>query len=247
MTRAYGVAVVGGGADSARTAEARSARGRPNWWIVLSVSLALIAVLVATAGTSQRPPRLQRLRALDGHTAAQERGRRPSGATTLGSGQTTTTSTSALAAPPPASPGGGGTSVFSPAAPSVGPTSGSTVTPTTTAPTATTTTTSPLQSTTHQPAARSTQNEGYLDPPLQTSQAFVFTGSGATEVSVIWSGSTYLTMVVSCSNGSQTVGGTSAMQATLPDAAGSCRATVSEPSSESATLTFTITIGPPGG
>jgi len=33
----------------------------------------------------------------------------------------------------------------------------------------------------------------------------------------------------------------------LPDATGSCRATVSEPSSESAALTYTITIGPAGG
>jgi len=111
----------------------------------------------------------------------------------------------------------------------------------------TTTTTAPLQNTTQQAAARSTQTEGYLDPPGQTSKVFAFTGSGATEVSVVWSGSTYLTMVVSCPDASQSVGGTSAMQATLPNAAGSCRATVSEPSSESATLTFTITIGPPGG
>jgi hypothetical protein len=137
--------------------------------------------------------------------------------------------------------------VLSSAAPSVGPESAGTGTPTTTTPAVTTTTTAPLQSATQQPAARSTQNEGYLDPPLQTSQAFVFTGSGAIEVSVVWSGSTYLTMVVSCPTGSQSVGGTSAMQATLPDAAGSCRATVNEPSSESTTLTFTITIGPPGG
>jgi hypothetical protein len=54
-------------------------------------------------------------------------------------------------------------------------------------------------------------------------------------------------MVVSCANGNQSVGGTSAMQASLPDAQGSCRATVSEPSSESTALTFTITIGPAGG
>jgi hypothetical protein len=218
-------------------------RGGPNWWVVLAVSLALIAVLVATAGTSARP---QRPPALGGHPAAHGR-TRPAGTATLGTVQTTTTSTSAPAAPPPGSPRSGGSSVFSSAAPSVGPASAGTGTPTTTAAVVTTTTTAPLQSTTQQPAARSTQNEGYLDPPLQTSQAFVFTGSGATEVSVVWSGSTYLSMVVSCSNGSQSVGGTSAMQATLPDAAGGCRAMVSEPSSESATLTFTITIGPPGG
>ena len=66
-------------------------------------------------------------------------------------------------------------------------------------------------------------------------------------MSVIWSGSTYLTLDVSCPSGSQSVGGTSVMQATLPDASGSCLATVSEPASESVALTYTITIGPAGG
>ena len=37
------------------------------------------------------------------------------------------------------------------------------------------------------------------------------------------------------------------MAASLPDASGSCLATVSEPTTESASLTFTITIGPAGG
>ena len=67
------------------------------------------------------------------------------------------------------------------------------------------------------------------------------------EVSVLWSGTTYLTMQVSCPNGGQSVGGTSAMAASLPNASGSCLATVSEPASESASLTYTITIGPAGG
>jgi hypothetical protein len=97
-----------------------------------------------------------------------------------------------------------------------------------------------------QPADR-TQSEGYLDPPVQTSTGFGFTGSGAMSVSVVWSGSTYLTMTVSCANGTQNVGGTSAMAAPLPDATGSCRATVSEPTTETTALTFTISIGPAGG
>ena len=37
------------------------------------------------------------------------------------------------------------------------------------------------------------------------------------------------------------------MAASLPDAGGSCLATVSEPASETAALTYTITIGPAGG
>jgi hypothetical protein len=37
------------------------------------------------------------------------------------------------------------------------------------------------------------------------------------------------------------------MAADLPDAAGSCMATVTEPAPESVTLSYTITIGPAGG
>ncbi len=67
------------------------------------------------------------------------------------------------------------------------------------------------------------------------------------QISVLWSGTTYLTMTVSCPSGSQSVGGTSAMAASLSQASGSCRATVTEPSSESVALTYTISIGPAGG
>jgi hypothetical protein len=37
------------------------------------------------------------------------------------------------------------------------------------------------------------------------------------------------------------------MAVSLPDAQGTCEATVSEPSSEDTALSFTITIGPSGG
>jgi hypothetical protein len=96
-------------------------------------------------------------------------------------------------------------------------------------------------------AADRIQTTGYLDPPLQTSNSFTFTGSGAMDIAVVWSGDTYLTMSVECPAGGQSVGGTSGMQASLSDASGSCSATVSEPSSESVPLTYTITIGPTGG
>ncbi len=114
---------------------------------------------------------------------------------------------------------------------------------TTTTVTTITATTVPSSST---PADRM-QTQGYLNPPLQPSNGYGFTGTGAMQISVVWSGDTYLTMTVSCPNGSQNVGGTSAMAASLPDASGSCRATVSEPTSESTSLTYTITIGPAGG
>jgi hypothetical protein len=114
---------------------------------------------------------------------------------------------------------------------------------------ATTTTTVPPTTTTSVAASHPSdiQSQGVIEPPQQRSSSFGFTGTGAMEVSVTWSGDTYLTMDVSCPSGSQSVGGSSAMAASLADASGSCLATVSEPTSESAALTYTITIGPAGG
>jgi hypothetical protein len=114
---------------------------------------------------------------------------------------------------------------------------------TTTVPLATTTTTGASAAV----AADRTQTQGYLNPPTEPSNKFGFTGAGAMEISVVWSGNTYLTMQVSCPNGGQSVGGTAAMAASLPDASGSCLATVTEPSSETTSLTYTISIGPAGG
>jgi hypothetical protein len=124
------------------------------------------------------------------------------------------------------------------------------VSTTTTAPTTTTTSTASTTTTTaatsSQPADRM-QTQGVLDPPLQTSNGYGFTGTGPMQIAVLWSGNTYLTMTVSCPSGNQSVGGTSAMEASLPDASGSCRATVSEPAPETTALTYSITIGPAGG
>ena len=69
-------------------------------------------------------------------------------------------------------------------------------------------------------AGRPHADPGLPSPPLQTSNSFAFTGTGAMQISVLWSGSTYLTMKVSCPNGSQSVGGTAAMAASCPTPAG---------------------------
>jgi hypothetical protein len=115
--------------------------------------------------------------------------------------------------------------------------------PTTTIPVVVPTTTTTVAS----PPLGSGSHQGVIEPPAQRSSSVGFTGTGAMRISAVWSGSTYLTMQVSCPSGSQNVGGSSAMEASLPDASGSCLATVSEPTSESAALTYTITIGPAGG
>jgi hypothetical protein len=207
-----------------------------------------MALLVATAGT--KAPALHR-----GGDAARTAARiahRPGAPHTAGargasSSPTTTTdtTTTTTTAPPSGATdvASAGRTAVTPGTPGAPPAAAPSVTTTTLAPPPTTTTTESSAAV----AADRTQTQGYLNPPLQSSNQFGFTGAGAMEVSVVWSGNTYLTMEVSCPSGDQSVGGTSAMAASLPDASGSCLATVSEPTSESTSLTYTITIGPAGG
>jgi hypothetical protein len=219
----------------------RVARSRPNWWVILAVSLALMALLVATAGNPKRIVRggahgIANAQSSDSHgargTGASSRSASASTARSttttapVGAGANTAatalTSTHAAAAPPTTAPQAPATTTTTPV-----------VVPTTT----TTVAAPPLGAGSHQ---------GVIEPPAQRSGSVAFTGSGAMQISVLWSGPTYLTMQVSCPSGDQNVGGSSAMQASLPDASGSCLATVSEPASESTALTYTITIGPGG-
>ncbi len=224
-------------------------RGRPNWWVILAVSLALMALLVATVGTAPRGTGHPGAVASDAHRPSASGNRSatgPGGRADGGAAATTSTTLPARPFAPAQTPTtGAGSALLDNHSNATSGTSPSTVPPVTTTtlpPTTTTTTTAPSAAL---PADR-TQTQGYLSPPLQTSNSFAFTGTGAMQISVLWSGSTYLTMKVSCPNGSQSVGGTAAMAASLPDASGSCLATVSEPASETASLTYTITIGPAG-
>jgi hypothetical protein len=206
----------------------RVGRGRPNWWVILAVSLALMALLVATAGNPAHAPRRR--------AVANDAPHATSTTTSLAPAATDTrTPSTSLLSSRAGTPGVSPPTTVAPSAPT-----------TTTSVPATTTTTTAAAAAAEQPSDRM-QSQGIIQPPQQRSSAFGFTGAGATEVSVVWSGATYLTMEVSCPNGSQSVGGSSAMAASLPDASGSCLATVSEPSTESTALTYTITIGPAGG
>jgi hypothetical protein len=246
VTHAYRVPVRGGKPDANESWRSRVARGRPNWWVILAVSLGLMALLVATAGGTPRATRRgggsapAAARTALGPGAHQRAGTKAPSRSTA----TPTTTTTPIAAALPSGSAGDGTAVLSSGTPRVGstPTAATNVTTTTLAPPATTTTTA-----TEPNAEPADRTQGYLDPPSDTSNKYGFTGTGAMEISVVWSGDTYLTMEVSCANGSQNVGGTSAMAATLPDATGSCLATVSEPASETTSLTYTISIGPSGG
>ncbi|HEY1446036.1 MAG TPA: hypothetical protein VGF51_14175 [Acidimicrobiales bacterium] len=218
------------------------ARARPNWWVILAVSLALMALLVATAGNPRHAAR-------GAHGIANAQSSDSHGARAAGAGGSTHSPSKAPSTTTtvPARPGA------STAATALTSTQGATV-PTTTGPPAAapvTTTTAPVvvptTTTVPSPALGAGSHQGVIEPPAQRSSSVGFTGTGAMQVSVVWSGSTYLTMQVSCPSGNQNVGGSSAMAASLPDASGSCLATVSEPSSESTALTYTITIGPAGG
>jgi hypothetical protein len=216
--------------------------------VILAVSLALIAVLVATGGSARVSTRHGRQLAeaatgdarknVTNGPAASHHGTSAHPPALVPATTSTTPATSSQSTRPT-------TTVPLLATPGTVVPSGSL------APAATTTTSSPPTTSTtasglSQPADR-TQETGVIDPPGSMSHEYAFNGTGAMEVSVVWSGNTYLTMVVSCPNGSQSVGGTSAMVANLPDAAGACTATVTEPATESAELSYTITIGPAGG
>jgi hypothetical protein len=248
MTHAYGWERVEVGSQTSDRRRPRVARGRPNWWVILAVSLALMALLVATAGNPKRATGgargLSDVSSNDSQATTGKRGAADASHPPSNVRSTTTTTT----VPAPAQTDATAlTSTHSattvpttiqPTAPAPSP-SPSPVTTTTVAPT--TTTTVPSQ------ALGAGSHQGVIEPPAQRSSSVGFTGTGATQISVVWSGPTYLTMQVSCPSGSQNVGGSSAMQASLPDASGSCLATVSEPASESTTLTYTITIEPSGG
>jgi len=259
VTRAYRGPVFGGGSGGTEGLRSRVARGRPNWWVILAVSLGLMALLVATAGSGPRAPAL----------APQGKGGPGEPIVHISPGpgllwsadaatHATTTTTTVATTTPSTTPGlasgtadvattrqtsgtsGVAGSAGAPPAAAPSPTATTTVAPATT-PTTTTTGAGPAV------AADRTQTQGYLNPPTESSGRFGFTGAGAMEISVVWSGNTYLTMQVSCPNGGQSVGGTAAMAASLPDASGSCLATVTEPTSETTSLTYTISIGPAGG
>ncbi|HXY28221.1 MAG TPA: hypothetical protein VEH82_08065 [Acidimicrobiales bacterium] len=234
--------MVGGGAGTTGSLRARVANGRPNWWVILAVSLALMALLVATSPAPHAWHRQTTAQvAPHGHERTAPRSA-ADGPGHPGPPVTAVTTTTAPGAAVAASAPPVRSFVSAAAIPATAAAPSTTTTTTTTAQPATTSASAPAAV----PADR-TQAQGDLDPPLTTTNEFAFTGSGAMEVSVVWSGGSYLAMEVSCPGASQSVGGTDAMAATLPEAVGSCTATVSEPPAENASVTYTITIEPLGG
>jgi hypothetical protein len=89
--------------------------------------------------------------------------------------------------------------------------------------------------------------QGYFEPPQDTSVVYTFSASGPTLLAVQWPTSTTLDLAVTCPSGTQQTEGVSSLRLTLADPHGSCQATLSEPTTEDATLTYSMTIGPWNG
>ena len=225
----------------------RPSRGavQANWWVILAVSLALMALLVATSG-SHSPATPSRGAVVQLSTAGDHRSVSHHDAPRSAVGEratTTTVTTHEISTLPPTTPAADRptTTTTSPSQ-SVVRTLPASMTGTTT----TTTTAAPSTSGAGSSNGR-TQTQGYLDPSTESSSTYAFTGAGATTVSVVWSGAAYLTMSVGCGGSDQSVGGNSAMTAQIPDAAGSCSATISEPVADPVPVSYTVTIAPSNG
>jgi hypothetical protein len=230
---AYRYAVVGGGISTTGPVRARPVRGRPHWWVVLAVTLALMALV--TAASTGRQSRI----GAQPYQAAQP-GRHPT-SNTVAPRPTVTTSTNSSSstvieqsATQPVTT----TRTTSP------PTVVATSTPTTVV--ATTTTTSTAGSGTgNSPMQTSAKNDqGFLEPPDDTTAIYTFNGTGLTTVTVTWTPQVELTLTATCADGTQSGEGGGSLELTLPDAQGACQLTLSEPASESADVTYSLTITP---
>ena len=174
-------------------ARSRPARWRPNWWVILAVSLALIALLVETSGRDDGGPALHVQSVASTHGPLTHRLTRARGVRSGRRPRRRRPRRRRPVAPPATTP----VADRSPAFDCHDGTDSTVVPPAST--TTTTTTPSPpmTTSTSAAPAALAadhSQTEGYFDPPLQTSGQYEVNGSGPTEVSVLWSAPVYLTM-----------------------------------------------------
>jgi hypothetical protein len=237
LTRAYRWSVVGGGNDTTGSVRARPLRGRPHWWAVLAVTLALMALL---ASTSAGRPLTLGTRTLPVKPDAP---RHPRAAVAT---HPTTTTTTIIEAPatdtgPRSAAGGHTTAAITASVPS------NATTPTTVANSGTATGVGTGEGSTPAQASDRTTEQGYLEPPDNTSVLYPFTADGATQVQVTWPTATVLVLSVDCGNGPQSDQGTSSVTVLAPATSGQCQATLSEPTSETGTVSYTLTIGPADG
>jgi hypothetical protein len=209
---------------------------RPHWWVVLAVSLSLLALVAAATADHEDP-------------AA---GRRGAGAVSSGApgvhsyagppAHTTTTASTPGQSPP--------TTTSSTSAPADDADSLRAMTPESTT---TTTTTGPSSTTTTAQVAPATAQtdtySGSLQQPDLSAASYPFSGVGPMQVSASWSpASTTLSVTVSCPEGTNVAEGTSTVAVALPNADGACEATIKETLVDYDAVSYTLTIGPtPGG
>lgn len=212
-------------------------RSRPHWWVILALSLSLLA-LVAAATTDHPRPVASRTAETTSTTLPNQTGSttpQPSGTTTTvpsPSPHVELPSTAALTSPT------SGVRDF-----------GRPSTPTTTAPASAT----PPGGTTGgvaspvQPAVPTETQTGDLQQPDDASANYSFTGSGSMTISATWTTASTLSLTVTCPGGSQTAEGASKVDVVLPDTDGACEATLRETVVEYDDVPYTLTIGPTGG
>ncbi len=219
---------------------ARPQRIRPHWWVVLAVSLSLLALVAAASSNhpgshENRRPDAAASRSLHAPRFS------PTPASTIitttpptqpVSALTQTTTTQKVA---PVPHGGSIDVATTPATP-----------PTTT----TTTTAPPAKGAAIGTAPAQTAPQiwtGDLQQPTDATAKYTFSGAGATQVSVTWSPSTLLSLSVSCPSGPQTIQGSSSAAIVIPDADGYCEVTLQLLLVQYAAVSYTLTIVPASG
>jgi len=232
--RTYRVAVADGlGAEREPDRQSRGSVGRPHWWVVLAVTLSLMAMIAAvrasqsvhgTAGSSAR------------HAHAAPRFSSPVTTDRAAPGATTSTT-----APATTTTGVGGI----PAAPPPSTTTQPTVAGLVSDPTAASAPAAPATTTT-QASVRSTEltYPGNLQYPDNVAVTLGFnTSPGAVTVTASWSTDVQLQLLVHCDGGAApSVEGGSGLSVDDQSAGGDCSATLAEPSGVQASLSYEIDV-----
>ena len=248
----YRVQVVGLGGTTPTTRHERGALGRPHWWGVLAVSLALMALVAALSAPARHTGATR-----GGPTGSERPGTRASGAPTRrrvpngipapGAGpglSVPTTQPGSGRAPPIAtvsSPGSTAASSSPPATAAPG-------VPSTLAPSTTTTAPAvPAPTTTTLPAVETDSQPGNLEYPDNVSAQYPIDSGGGVSVVADFSGASALDLSVSCPGGQADRAGASGLSVSVGGPAGPCTVEVSEPSPQSAPVSYTLTVQYPPG
>ena len=232
--------------------EERNAGANPRWWILLAVVLALMAFVTAASAHAGRP-RLSASRPAP-PAAAPAPARLPAAPPT--SAVPTLPEGGARAGAPaaPAAPGAPAETASDVGA--AGPVVADTPTSAPTVPAVTVTPTSAVPAPPPQAPLTSTTTTtpaitypGYLQSPDNVSAQYQATASGPLSATATWNGGATLTLAVACPGGQRSLTGPSGVAVSIVDTSGSsagapvsCTVTLSEPSGEASTVSYTLTV-----